>query len=135
MRLFVLLIVLLALPLAGCGSDDDGAAAALRGPVTLKVSGGFAGLTESVVVEPDGEAVISRGRSTESAVIPEDDLAGLAADLDSSGLFDEDREYRGTGADLQTYTITYDGVSVVADETEIPETLASVIARLEALRP
>ena len=87
------------------------------------------------VVEPDGEAVISRGRSTESAVIPEDDLAGLAADLDSSGLFDEDREYRGTGADLQTYTITYDGVSVVADETEIPETLASVIARLEALRP
>ncbi|MDH3227054.1 MAG: hypothetical protein OEM67_08210, partial [Thermoleophilia bacterium] len=98
-------------------------------------SGGFAGLMESVVVEPDGAVTIARGRRSDTATLSDDDLAALARDLQASGLFTEDREFRGRGADLRTYTITYDGATVTVDEGAVPAELTAVVERLEGLGP
>lgn len=120
--------------LGGCG-DDDEVGAALKGPVMLEVSGGFAGLRKSIVVDPDGTVTVVLGRRSETATFSADDLQTLAGELEASGLFTEDRQFRGRGADLRTYTVTYDGATVAADDGVVPPELGPVIERLEGFRP
>lgn len=132
MRPLLLALLALAVLVGGCGDDDSGVTT-LKGPVTLSVSGGIAGLSESVIVDPDGTATLTRGSRATVAEVSAGEIAVLAEDLERGDLFDEDRVFRGRGADLREYTVTYGGVSVTADETSIPEELLPVIEFLESI--
>ncbi len=57
----------------------------------------------------------------------EEELAGLLTD---SGLFQEGGAFRSQGADLITYVVQYNGVTVAADEEKVPDELRPVLDRL-----
>jgi hypothetical protein len=101
----------------------------------LDVSGGYANLKRSVTIGESGSVERELGGTRSRRALEPTDLGALLAELDASGLFDQDREYPPPpgAADLQRYEIRYRGVTVVAYDTTVPPELGSVLSRLEEL--
>lgn len=102
--------------------------------IRFAVEGGFAHQMRTLQIEAGGTAVavVSGRRSTSR--LAERDVAAIVAELDRSGLFDEDRSFPPPqGADLQRYEIGYAGTTVVAHDTTVPPELAGAIRLLQAV--
>ncbi len=93
MRMTILAGLALVLLAAGCGSDDEAAAARaaasrpqLSGPVTYERGGGLKGRRDRLVVQPDGSATLTVRDKTKSMTLTDKELATLADDLDQADL-------------------------------------------------
>lgn len=104
--------------------------------VYFGAEGGFANQIRTLTFGSDGEAVVEVSGRRSERTLDGAAVEAILAQLDGSGLFDQDREYTPTGgADLQRYEIRYGGFTVVAHDTTVPAELAEAIRLLEeALR-
>ena len=139
------LLVLVALVAAACGTGGGSGDAANDEPpgpeptrvlVALVRYGGLAGTTDRVSVDAAGQATIISERSTAPAVrtLPPADLARLRTALERSEMATLDRNYLDPrAADAYQYDVTYQGVTVTADEGVLPPTLRPVVDQLVAL--
>ncbi len=107
---------------------------ALATPVLFSRTGGFAGFDDRVTIAADGSYTANRrGQAQTTGRLAPARLAGLAAVLAASGLFEADHRFETPGADQFVYTITYGGHTVVAVDGAIPAPLQPVIDELAAL--
>ncbi|WP_088319317.1 hypothetical protein [Kineosporia sp. R_H_3] len=101
--------------------------------VSLVVEGGFTGMRYGVVLEDDGTCRVDRNGVVTDRPVGPATAAAVVAELDRSGLFDRDREYLALGADLRRYEVVHRGVTVVAQDTNVPAALARGLDMLVAL--
>ncbi len=130
---------------AACGGGDGGEVAdepggpVRTGPLVVLVRyGGLAGSSDRVAVEASGEATIISDRSATPTVLtlPPADLASLRTALERSEIATLDRNYLDPrAADAYQFDVTYQGVTVTADEGVLPAKLRPVVDQLAKLLP
>jgi hypothetical protein len=128
--------------LAGCASPDAGEPAAPAGGgtapagngnlVDYRRTGGFAGLTDHLVVMRDGRAVLEGKGPRHDARLDEATMRELVATLDQAGFPSLRARYDAPtkGNDLIEHAITYQGHTVMVTDTTVPEPLRPVLAEL-----
>jgi hypothetical protein len=128
MRLAIGLLALLA---AGCGGRSSADGDSL---VTYERGGGIAGVSERLVVDADGTALLSVGESDQSEqrfALADQELDRLRSDLEAADFAGVDA---GSGlgcADCFDYEITYSGEAVSFNEaTEVPDSVRVVTGEL-----
>jgi heat shock protein HslJ len=92
-------------------------------------TGGYAGCSDHLVLYENGSARVTRKEYTTVVQVTDDTrncLDSLLAKVDFSTLWDEYSAPPG-GADLFSYTVTYEGRTVHLEETAVPEDLLPVI--------
>lgn len=131
----VLLLALLAA--CGRGAGTDGPASPSPGPlVTLVRYGGIAGAHDRVSVDGAGVATVvgDRPPATRTVTLAAADLAALRTTLERSHITTLQRNYLDPkAADEYQYDVTYQGVTVTADEGVVPAALRPVVDQLVAL--
>jgi hypothetical protein len=135
--------MLAVLALSGCGSGSAGPADLPPAPATvaplvvLVRYGGIAGVHEEVSVSPAGLATVRNDRAAgvpRMVTLAPADLAALRTALERSGIATLQRNYLDPrAADAFQYDVTYQGVTVTADEGVIPATLRPVVDQLTPL--
>jgi hypothetical protein len=145
LRTLLVLVVLSLLPACGGATGDGGdepGAAAQRGPseplVVLVRYGGTTGATDRVAVDALGVATVISDRSPapSTRTLSSVDLAGLRAALERADIAGLDRNYLDHQAvDAYQFDVTYQGVTVTADEGVLPPRLRPVVDRLVKLLP
>ena len=140
-----LLVALILLVLPACGSggggveDEPGSAStpAAAGPlVVLLRYGGIAGSNDRVSVDALGVATVISDRSPNASTrtLSAADLATLRTALQRAEIATLQRNYLDRQArDAYQYDVTYQGVTVTADEGVIPATLRPVVDQLTKL--
>jgi hypothetical protein len=132
--------------LAACGSgggadpsSDPPAPGGGAAPLVVLVRyGGIAGVAERVSVDQLGVATVvtERAPAPRTITLAPTDLAALRTALERSAIATLERNYLDPrAADAFQYDVTYQGVTVTADEGVIPATLRPVVDRLTALLP
>ncbi len=139
------LLAALSLVAAACGGGDGGQVGDDPGPavpagplVVLVRYGGPAGSSDRVAVDLSGQATMISDRSptpVERTLAPAD-LASLRRALERSQIATLDRNYLDPrAADAFQYDVTYQGVTVTADEGVLPAKLRPVVEQLAKLLP
>ena len=140
-----LLVAVILVVLAACGGDggvvedEVGPAETLApaGPlVVLQRYGGIAGATDRVSVDAIGVVTVISDRSDNSLTrtLSPTDLAALRTALRRADIKSLRRNYLDRQArDAYQYDVTYQGVTVTADEGVIPEKLRPVVDQLTRL--
>ncbi len=83
--------------------------------------GGFVGLDDRLEIGKDGLVRVGSADSPQTTkALTAEQITRIARLLHDCGLFDRDRAYTSQGADLITYTIRYNGVTIQADENKVP---------------
>ncbi len=119
--------------------DEPGPAETLApaGPlVVLQRYGGIAGSTDRVSVDPLGVATVISDRSPNPSTrtLSSGDLAALRTALQRAEITTLQRNYLDRQArDAFQYDVTYQGVTVTADEDVIPDQLRPVVDQLTKL--
>lgn len=101
--------------------------------IRFEVEGGYLALMRSIVIEPDGRATIEVSGRTSTADLDPGTVERLQQQLEDSGLFGADSRLETEGADLQRYTVTYRGATLVATDGVVPNELTATFAELEQL--
>jgi hypothetical protein len=145
LRKLLVALVLVLLPACGGDSavveDELGPAETLApsGPlVVLLRYGGIAGSNDSVSVDAVGVATVISDRSDSALTrtLPPGDLAALRTALRRADIRSLRRNYLDRQArDAYQYDVTYEGVTVTADEGVVPEKLRPVVDQLTKLIP
>jgi hypothetical protein len=139
----VLLAVLVASACGGGGGGSDGTLDDPAGQVSpneplvvLVRYGGIAGIHERVSVDAFGQATVVSDRSpaTRTRTLPAADLTNLRTALERSEITTLQRNYLDPrAADAYQFDVTYQGVTVTADEGVLPPTLRPVVEQLTKL--
>lgn len=142
-RTFLVLLALSLLPACGGGTagvgEDSGPTepkAASAPLVVLVRYGGIAGSNDRVSVDALGVATVISDRSPapSTRTLSATDLAILRTALERAGMTGLQRNYLDRGAaDAFQYDVTYQGVTVTADEGVLPTRLRPVVDQLVAL--
>jgi hypothetical protein len=95
-------------------------------------TGGIAGTDDRLVVFDNGVAVISGRSGSTEILLNQTDLALISVLFNQSQFSQLQAQYSAPGgrADLMTYTISYHGKTVTAEESAVPPSLLPVIADL-----
>ncbi len=96
------------------------------------VEGGFANQMRSITIADDGSAMVDISGTTSEKQLDSAAVKALVAQLEASGLFNQDRTYEASGADLQRFEIRYAGATVVGYDTSLPDELRPATAMLDA---
>ncbi len=126
-RVVVMLLLVLAGWVTGCASATSGYLL-----VDYRRVGGFAGLDDHLIIETDGKAMLTQRVERFEFSLERDTIARLQALLDEAAFSKLHSEYlpSQSGADFIEYTLTYQGRTVRAVDTAVPEALQLVIAFL-----
>ena len=127
----------------GRGTLDDEPGATGERPATtplvvLQRYGGIAGTSDRVSVDALGVVTVVRERSSGPSIrtLSSGDLAALRRALERSDIATLQRNYLDrNAADAFQYDVTYEGVTVTADEGVIPPSLQPVVDMLTRLIP
>ena len=142
-----LVAALILFVMAACGGDGEVADDELGPPGTLAPSaplvvllryGGIDGSNDRVSVDAVGVATVISDRSDSSSVrtLSPSDLAALRSALRRADIKTLRRNYLDRQArDAYQYDVTYQGVTVTADEGVIPDKLRPVVDQLTKLIP
>ncbi|MGH9263779.1 MAG: hypothetical protein ACRD1D_03720 [Acidimicrobiales bacterium] len=106
--------------------------------VVLVRYGGLAGTNDRVSVDTAGHITMISDRSPTPAtrVLAPQELASLRTALERSEIATLERNYLDPrAADAYQYDLTYQGVTVTADEGVLPPTLRPVVDQLTRLIP
>jgi hypothetical protein len=137
-----LLVALVLLVLPACGSDggtdaDPAGPPAPAGPLVVLVRyGGIAGTNDRVSVDALGVATVISDRSPNPSTrtLSAGDLATLRRNLQRAEMPTLQRNYLDRQArDAYQFDVTYQGITVTADEGVIPDTLRPVVDQLTKL--
>jgi heat shock protein HslJ len=98
-------------------------------------TGGFAGFNDALTIYQDGSAVVTRKEFTREITLTADELSTIRQLLQdaSFGSLQADYPPAAPGADYFTYTVTYEGKTVTAQDTGVPESLQPLIEALGTL--
>jgi subfamily B ATP-binding cassette protein MsbA len=121
---------------AGGRSEGDGgieSPGAAAGEVLAEYfrSGGFAASRERIVVETTGRVIVTTNGTRREATLDPAAVADLVAAFDEAGFFGLRGEYLAEGNDLLTYEVTYQGRTVRAMDTAVPERMLPLLRILE----
>jgi hypothetical protein len=137
--LVALILVLLAACGRGAGVEEDAGSPAPPGPLVVMLRyGGIAGSHDRVSVDAVGVATVVSDRSPAASTrtLSAGDLAILRTALERADITTLERNYLDRRAgDAYQYDVTYEGVTVTADEGVIPDTLRPVVDQLTKLIP
>ena len=131
-------LVFLVLTSAGClGTKIPEPATTVPPSVLVDYhrTGGIAGVDDRLVVFDNGVAVISGRSGSTELLLNQTDLALISVLFNQSQFPQLQAQYsapRGS-ADLMTYTISYHGKTVTAEESAMPPSLLPVIADLNQI--
>lgn len=118
---------------------DEPGPAAPAGPLVVRVRhGGLAGTNDRISVAPSGQATILGDRSPTPTVrtLPPADPTSLRTALERSEIASLDRNYLDPrAADAYQHDVTYQEVTVTADEGVLPAELRPVVDQLVKLLP
>lgn len=122
--------LMLATACGGAGEDPGG----LTGELRYVRGGGFAGVQDRLVVQPDGSAeLVVRGHDAEELSLSEDELDELIGALDGARL--EDLPANSTSkppvADAFSYEVSYGNERVRTDDPSAPSQLGSLLTQLD----
>jgi heat shock protein HslJ len=98
-------------------------------------TGGFAGFNDALTIYQDGSAVVTRKEFTREITLTADELSTIRQLLQDASFGSLQAEYppAAPGADYFTYTVTYEGKTVTAEDTGVPESLQPLIEALGTL--
>jgi hypothetical protein len=98
-------------------------------------TGGIAGFDDHLVVFENGEAVISTRQSSGTFVLDSGSLKEIKDLLDQVQFTTLNASYPApsTGADYFSYEITYNGHTVITEDTGVPDRLVPVIRELNEI--
>ena len=98
-------------------------------------TGGFAGFNDALTINQDGSAVVTRKEFTREITLTADELSTIRQLLQDASFGSLQPEYppAAPGADYFTYTVTYEGKTVIAVDTGVPESLQPLIEALGTL--
>ena len=98
-------------------------------------TGGFAGFNDEITIYQDGSAVVTRKEFTREITLTADELSTIRQLLKDASFGSLLTEYppAAPGADYFTYTVTYEGKKVTAQDTGVPESLQPLIEELGTL--
>ena len=142
-----LLVAVILVLLAACGGDggvleDEPGPVGTPAPagplVVLLRYGGIAGSSDSVSVTASGVVTVISDRSDNASTrtMSPTDLAALRTALRRADIKSLRRNYLDRQArDAYQYDVTYEGVTVTADEGVIPDKLRPVVDQLTKLIP
>jgi len=134
----VLLMVVLALALAACGSDEGSApngggsstsGQRLEGPVKFLVTGGDAFRRDRITVQPDGAAQVETRAGTRAARLTREELDAVVAQLQDADLpaIPEDSLTKPPMPDALAFSVVYRGREVSTDSGSMPEDLEPLV--------
>ncbi|MEV8512700.1 hypothetical protein [Dactylosporangium sp. NPDC051484] len=112
-------------------ADTGGNMTAVDALIAFSRTGGLAGVSDSLVVRPDGSYTIQTRQGTRTGKLNADELSALKAALAGTD-FNKMPSVNDNGAmaDGYTYTITYAGRQITAKDGAIPPALQPVISAL-----
>ena len=118
-----------AVLLAGCAAQAPDVLA------SYSRVGGFANLDDSLTVHRDGRVVVTRRNGQCEFVLDRSELKRLEETLDAADLAGLDSQYLpdAAGADLMEYAVTYNGRTVSAADTAVPDQLWPVLELLNQM--
>jgi len=98
-------------------------------------TGGFAGFNDALTLYQDGSALVTRKEFTREITLTADELSTIRQLIQdaSFGSLQPDYPPEAPGADYFTYTVTYEGKTVTAQDTGVPESLQPLIEALGTL--
>ena len=127
-----LLMLCLALVVAGCGEDQEtsassggGGGSKLAAPLTFKLTGGDAFRSDRMTVRPDGSAQVTTRAGEKPAKLTPEELSTVSDQLDGAELEDipEDSLTEPPMPDALSYSFVYKGREVSTDDGSLPEDL------------
>lgn len=123
-RSLVALAALTLLALAGCGGDDE-APSTLKGPLTYVRSGGIAGETLTLTIQPSGDATLTTDHGTKNESkdfkLDSGQLKRITELANETDLGSVKVEKATTAADAFMYSISYDGSEVQWQDGQEPQ--------------
>lgn len=130
-------IVLVAtlLVASGCGGDGK-TTAGMNDDLRYERGGGFAGVYEQLVVNPDGRAsLIVRGHEEQNFNLSEEELNSLTAALDEANLEDlpSDSTSGQPAPDTFSYSLSYQDKRIMTDDPSIPSDLKPLLSELNRI--
>lgn len=98
-------------------------------------TGGFAGVSDRLVIFDNGVALVQSGTTGREVMFNRSELEQVSALFDKAGFSMLEGNYtsRRGGADLMRYSITYKDKTVITEDTAIPQSLEPVIAELNII--
>lgn len=103
--------------------------------VDYQRSGGFAGVSDRVVIFDNGVMLLSDGRSNTESSLNQTQLERIGAVFTTAKFAELEGNYtsgRG-GADLFQYSISYHGKTIRTEDTAIPPPLQPVIDEMDSI--
>jgi len=123
---FLITVCLTIVFLAGCAAQASDVL------VAYTRAGGIANLNDSLTVYRDGRVTVTRRGNQCEFILDRGELKLLEETLATAGLADLDRQYlpENQGADLLEYAVTYNGRTISAQDTAVPDSLWPVLELL-----
>jgi hypothetical protein len=144
MRPTLVILALLAVLAAGCGSDDDGATGGggsqggnttLSGPLTYQRGGGIAGRIDKLEIQADGKATLTTRGGKASFQLTDDELEKITDELAAARLPEVESDLTTTppSPDAFGYRVVYEGKTVTTDSAAMPNEVSGVMSALGKL--
>ena len=136
--IFPLVLLMLVLAGAGCLGTKSVPVNKTTPPAILvdyHRTGGTSGTNDRLVIFTNGVAALSEGSTTTEITLNTTDLTLLSVLFNESDFAQLQTNYPAPhqSSALVTYTITYMGKRVTAQETDIPPSLETIIDKLDGL--
>ena len=98
-------------------------------------TGGVAGINDRLVIFNNGVAVISGGSTSTEISLNATDLALISVLFNESAFSQLQANYPAPrqSPDIMTYTVSYMGKTVTAQDTDIPPSLGTIIDKLNSI--
>ncbi len=127
-----IVVMLLALPGIGCTDDTASQESSLL--IEFQRSGGIRGSDDRLTIDDEGTATLTRDGATSAITIDGSVMNRLRQalrEIEFDKLVVEDSPRRG--GDAYEYAITYQGSTVRAPETALPESLRPLVELLDGI--
>jgi hypothetical protein len=126
-----LFIAFALLTLSSCGGES--AAATLKGTLGYARSGGIAGLSEELTIQPDGRAKVTTRKASKAFKLSKDERSRVSVALADADLAHV--KVRDTPAvpDSFVYELRYRGTRLEFNDTNLPKAVKPLVSELHRL--
>jgi hypothetical protein len=126
---FFLTVALLAL--AGCGGESD--AATLKQALSYARTGGIAGVSDHLSVQPDGHAKVTTRRGSKAFTLSKSEQKTLSSAVTAAGLTHEKIISGLDVPDAFNYVLHYGAHKLAFNDANMPKDVKKLVAQLNKL--